>query len=147
MQQNMQTIPHQQARQAPVFIPGNPVHHSPAQPQQQQQQSPHVPVETTPKKRTAIKIYDPNSGKVLTSEILKKDKTPVSKQISNLVKISAPASTTPVKSSPVVATPEKKQDDYDKANTAAKANAAFAAQILQNLQKVIIFIFFICCGC
>ena len=145
MQQNMQTIPQQQARQAPVFIPGNPVHHSPAQPQQQQ--SPHVPVETTPKKRTAIKIYDPNSGKVLTSEILKKDKTPVSKQISNPVKISAPASTTPVKSSPEVATAEKKQDDSDKANTAAKANAAFAAQVLANLQKVIILIFFICCGC
>ena len=126
MQQNMQTIPQQQARQAPVFIPGNPVHHSPAQPQQQQQQSPHVPVETTPKK---------------------KDKTPVSKQISNPVKISAPASTTPAKSSPEVATAEKKQDDSDKANTAAKANAAFAAQVLANLQKVIIFIFFICCGC
>ena len=146
MQQNMQTIPQQQARQAPVFIPGNPVHHSPAQPQQQQQ-SPHVPVETTPKKRTAIKITDPNSGKDLTSEILKKDKTPVSKQISNPVKISAPASTTPAKSSPEVATAEKKQDDSDKANTAAKANAAFAAQVLANLQKVIILIFFICCGC
>ena len=116
--------------------------HSPAQPQQQQQQTPHVPAETTPKKRTNIKITDPNSGKDLTSEIFKKDKTPVSKQSSNPVKMSAPAPTTPVKSSPVVATTEKKQDDSDKANNAAKANAAFAAQVLANLQKVIIFIFF-----
>ena len=77
---------------------------------EKQQQTPHVPAETTPRKRTSIKITDPNSGKDLTSEILKKDKTPVSKRISNPVKISAPASTTPVKSSPVVATAEKKQD-------------------------------------
>ena len=37
---------------------------------------------------------------------------------------------------------QMQQNDSDKANNAAKANAAFAAQVLANLQKVIIFIFF-----
>ena len=143
MQPNMQQIHQPQQRQQPsVFIPKQ-MHHSPAQPQQQQQQhTPHQPAETTPKKRTTIKITDPSSGKDLTNEILKKDKTPVSKPSSNPVKLSAPSSTTPVKPSPVAAATEKKQDDSDKANNAAKANAAFAAQVLA-LQKVFFFYFMV----
>lgn len=43
--------------------------------QSQQQPSSHQPAEATCKKRIAIKLTDPNSGKDLTSEILKKDKT------------------------------------------------------------------------
>lgn len=140
MQQNIQTIPPQQTR--PVFIPSNQIHHSTAQPQQQQTPH-HQPAENTPKKGTAIKITDPNSGKDLTSEILKKEKTPVSKTSSNPVKISAPVSST-VKPSPVLATTEKKQDDSDIANNAAKANAAFAAQVFANLQKKVIFLSFQC---
>ena len=106
------------------------MHHQTSQPQQL-----HQPTETTPKKRTAIKITDPNSGKDLTSEILKKDKTPVSKP-SNPVIITAPV-LTPVKPSESI---EKSKDDADKANNAAKANAAFAAKVLA-LQKVMKFLF------
>ena len=87
-------IPNLQHPQRQVFIPGNQMHHQTAQLQQL-----HQPTETTPKKRTVIKITDPNSGKDLTSEIFKKNKTPVSK------------------------------DDADKVNNAAKANAAFAARV------------------
>ena len=42
---------------------------------EKQQQTPHVPAKTTPRKRTSIKITaNSNSGKDLTSEILKKIK-------------------------------------------------------------------------
>ena len=92
--------------------------------QQQPPQQAHQPTETTPKKRTTIKITDPNSGKDLTSEILKKEKTPV--RPINPVKISVPETTTPVK--PV-------ETDMKSTDAAAKANAAFAAKVLA-LQKV-----------
>ena len=88
IQQNtQQNIPqqHQQHQPRTVYQPMQPpqTHHT------VQQTQPHQTQESVPKKRTAIKIVDPNSGKDLTNDIknLKKTEKQTTTPRSNQVKV------------------------------------------------------------
>merc|ERR1712048_663043 len=111
-QQPMPQNPPQTMQQPrPVFI---------QQPQQIQHHSAttaaHPPPEThsqPQKKRTAIKLTDPNTGKDLTNEVFKKkEKTPPAPRQSAPIKITAP-----------------QPSSSSSSNEKLKANAAFAAQV------------------
>ena len=95
------------------------------QPQQShhtiQQAQSHQTPESVPKKRTAIKIVDPNSGKDLTSEFQSRKKTEkqtTPQRPSTQVKITAPVATTP-----------QSTVDSDEKIKQNKANADFAAKV------------------
>lgn len=110
-----QNIPQPMQQQQPrVFIP-----QSNQQIQQHQSTPVHQPPsqDQTPKKRTTIKITDPNSGKDLTNEFKerKKEKTPVA----------------PRTSSDSIKTPTPQTENNEK----AKANATFAAQVFALQQQ------------
>ncbi|XP_066928112.1 eukaryotic translation initiation factor 4 gamma 3-like isoform X2 [Clytia hemisphaerica] len=136
MQQNaQQNIPqqhpqHQQQRNVYQTIQPQQAHHSTIQ-QTQSHQTP----ESVPKKRTVIKIVDPNSGKDLTSEIQSRKKT--EKQTTPLrsstqVKISAPATPIPVSQSIPVDSDEKLKQNKANAEFAAKVAAQVAARQQQT---------------